>query len=436
MEKIYMEENQEPRKRQSLDFSVVLSFTVAFFAIFSLAVYGIVGNQSTGVSYASDDTSTVMGDSFKFHTSDYTLVGGPYSTPVYTDPSKPEVPIFCVEHNVDTPVNGLEAGGADATYTRDGEIDDYGLLYLLNETIPVPTGTAAADKTDVQVWIKQVAIWKYLAGKYTGTNAVKKNNVIVYDPTLGTLIDVHHLDAEPDSLTVTSLLRDYSDDSLDTTINVGSADLMAVVNHYVEEANKVSSYRKIVIGTENGEEVEFTKADDQDFYQSSAIKVTATPTDELDHYSISITGIEGITIVDKDGQELSPTTVSKSVDTFFIRVPADKVTEEKQTLEVEVSGVFDLLDGHYYLASTKKYDTNHMYDSSATEQSSSLYFQRVISVRATNAVQSDTMELEIASVPDTGMNAAQTIYFIGLIVLLCGVGIIYANAKPVESKQQ
>ena len=32
------------------------------------------------------------------------------------------------------------------------------------------------------------------------------------------------------------------------------------------------------------------------------------------------------------------------------------------------------------------------------------------------------------------MSTAQTIYFIGLIVLLCGVGIVYANAKPAESK--
>ena len=31
------------------------------------------------------------------------------------------------------------------------------------------------------------------------------------------------------------------------------------------------------------------------------------------------------------------------------------------------------------------------------------------------------------------MSAAQTIYFIGLIVLLCGVGIVYANAKPIEN---
>ena len=35
-------------------------------------------------------------------------------------------------------------------------------------------------------------------------------------------------------------------------------------------------------------------------------------------------------------------------------------------------------------------------------------------------------------VPDTGMTTAQTIYFIGLIILLSGVGIIYATAKPQE----
>ena len=37
-------------------------------------------------------------------------------------------------------------------------------------------------------------------------------------------------------------------------------------------------------------------------------------------------------------------------------------------------------------------------------------------------------------VPDTGVTAAQTIYFIGLIILLSGVGIIYANVKPAENK--
>ena len=42
-------------------------------------------------------------------------------------------------------------------------------------------------------------------------------------------------------------------------------------------------------------------------------------------------------------------------------------------------------------------------------------------------------DYNVVGAPDTGMSAAQTIYFIGLIVLLCGVGIVYANAKPIEN---
>ena len=62
--------------------------------------------------------------------------------------------------------------------------------------------------------------------------------------------------------------------------------------------------------------------------------------------------------------------------------------------------------------------------------------QKVVTVTgATKDVSSGT-EVEFIGTPNTGMNAAQTIYFIGLIILLCGVGIVYANARPVKSKQQ
>ena len=47
---------------------------------------------------------------------------------------------------------------------------------------------------------------------------------------------------------------------------------------------------------------------------------------------------------------------------------------------------------------------------------------------------SGNTRLEIVGSPDTAMSSVQTIYFIGLVVLLCGIGIIYANAKPVEEK--
>ena len=41
-------------------------------------------------------------------------------------------------------------------------------------------------------------------------------------------------------------------------------------------------------------------------------------------------------------------------------------------------------------------------------------------------------DIDFVGTPDTGMSKAQTVFFIGLIVLLCGVGIVYANAKPIE----
>ena len=57
-----------------------------------------------------------------------------------------------------------------------------------------------------------------------------------------------------------------------------------------------------------------------------------------------------------------------------------------------------------------------------------------MSVTGTTVNENKGIEVEFVGAPDTGMNTAQTIYFIGLIILLCGVGIVYANAKPVESK--
>ena len=62
-------------------------------------------------------------------------------------------------------------------------------------------------------------------------------------------------------------------------------------------------------------------------------------------------------------------------------------------------------------------------------------FQKVVTVTGTTTDVSAGAPFQIIPTPQTGMNIAQTIYFIGLIVLLCGVGIVYANAKPVESKQ-
>ena len=64
--------------------------------------------------------------------------------------------------------------------------------------------------------------------------------------------------------------------------------------------------------------------------------------------------------------------------------------------------------------------------------------QTVSTVFTTDVKAFDDLDIPInytPEVPDTSMSIAQSVYFIGLVVLLCGVGIIYANAKPRQKQQ-
>ena len=83
------------------------------------------------------------------------------------------------------------------------------------------------------------------------------------------------------------------------------------------------------------------------------------------------------------------------------------------TVNISVTGNFEKYTGFYYSGGSN--------------------CQQVTTVE--NVVDHPNTGADFAIAPDTSMSSAQTIYFIGLVVLLCGVGIIYANAKPSAQKQ-
>ena len=118
-------------------------------------------------------------------------------------------------------------------------------------------------------------------------------------------------------------------------------------------------------------------------------------------------------VVDEEGKKIDNLTNLSKGTKFYIRVPADKVTEKSQNLTVQVKGHFNSLDGSIYSSGAN---------------------QKVITVTGKTIDKVSGDSIEIVGVPNTGMSTAQTVYFIGLIVLLCGVGIVYANAKPVQDK--
>ena len=153
-----------------------------------------------------------------------------------------------------------------------------------------------------------------------------------------------------------------------------------------------------------------------DWYWSSEFAVQSTTWDDLETYDISVGGIDGAKVVDVDGNDMQTTGVSKDKK-FKVLIPKSSVNSNSQTLSVVARGKFNGLDGSYYVATI---DGEH---------------QKVVGVSGKVVYVDADASIEVVGAPDTAKNAIQILYFIGLIILLSGVGIIYANTKTVQVKQ-
>lgn len=388
MEKIYMEESQRQKKSKSVfNFSVLMSFVVAIFAIFSLAMFGITSNQATSISYAA----SVTGDSFYFyHVGTDSVLGtdgegNRFNVPLYYSDDSSTNSVFCIEHKAEV----VSDESDPPLYLKGDTIEDYGLLYILDNSYANDVDIINGNKY-VEIWATQVAIWLYLYEK---------------NPDVA----IHNLSSE--DMTGIQNAKIFSYTGGQVTLD----GVYAKVRALVDEAKNVSSSRKLSV-TKASDSI--AKSADGNYYQSAKISVVGNPSTSLTSYTISVSGIDGAYVVDADGRDIEGE-VAAGTD-FYVRVPAEKVTEKVQTINVNVTGQFTSLTGNEYYTERK----------SATGED----LQKVVSVTGNVINVNAGTEVEFIGAPDTGMNAAQTIYFIGLIVLLCGVGIVYANAKPVESK--
>ena len=166
-------------------------------------------------------------------------------------------------------------------------------------------------------------------------------------------------------------------------------------------ANLEEDYSYIAIKAPTGYIQEYIR------FASGSITVTVDSNDNVIVIG-SLVGEDGNTI--SEDQDLQPGTK------IFVRVPSDKVKDVSKNLALNVDATFSIYAGYIY---------------SVDEDS-----QDVVTVEDQEAHILGGTVFELIGTPDTGMNTAQTIYFIGLVVLLCGVGIIYANAKPVKKQSQ
>lgn len=392
--------NQNKQQKNGLNASVVLSFVVAIFAIVSIAMGGISLLQNNGVSYAAPVT---LPDSFTFNNLNggdrvvgSSTSGGSFNVPMYVADNDATNPVFCVQYHIDPDVDG--------TYNSGEEINDYGLLYLLNNSYAngvKVTSATGEDSKYVEGWVTQAAIWMYLYEKDPTSSETTSPNYLTTD--------------EITAIKSATILTKYDKDNTEE----GTFEVYKGANLYTTYVkplvDKAKAATDVAILSVSKASDEVSLSENKKFYRSALITVTGDPSSSLKNYAISVSGIDGAKAIDEDGNEL--TTNIPAGTKFYVTIPAEKVTKEIQKVVVTVNGTFTTLEGKYYTAA-------------ATGD-----FQKVVSVKAGEKVISKGTEVEFIGTDDTGMNTFQTIYFIGLIVLLCGVGIVYANAKPVQVKQ-
>ncbi len=383
-----MEENKN-RNRKVVDGSVVLSFVVAVFALISLVSVGF-----SQISYAAPTSGD---DSFTFNVAGGTageakiFLDGTsgYIVPVYYRDNDTTKHVFCVEHGVDVH-DGI-------TYTNGGTIDDYGLLYLLNNSYASGKEiiTEGTNKEVANIYITQTAIWLYLYETHKdledhSSHEISASELAVIQTAGGTLT------------------YNGGTESGDKSIKVDN--LYLLIRGLVDQAKAADSSRQLSVAFGEGS---ISKVDGVDYYQTPIVNVTSETSEQLKTFDVKVSGIDNVKVVDENGAEITALNGLAKGTKFYIRIPADQVSSDTKKLTVEVVGHFDSVVGNYYIADR---------------------LQKVVTAKDSSVDINASDSIDVVGAPDTGMSTAQTIYFIGLIVLLCGVGIVYANAKPAESK--
>lgn len=402
MEKIYMEDNNEKQKskfRQVMGSQVPhhLSALMIMVAFVSFIAIQFSGKDSYAIMYDKD----TVGNTIETEAVDTTgtqyrrLVGnesGGNETDNYATPymfaknasgSTYNIQVFCLQKD------GVIPDGKGVTYNRTSNKVDAGIIYILSKS-----GTHGLSKY-ADTWVTQTAIWLYAREKGFPYNTGITDSMIT-KMGLDTKLYINN-----QSIGVS----DHEDLASNLYTNY--------VTKLVTQAKNAKSQTLTI--TKSSDEI--TVTGDNKYYKSPMITVSGLQAGET--YSIKSEFPSGTKLYTESGKEitdLSKITASK----FYMLVPIANVTEKTKKVALSVTGpvptayVFETNDVPQSESGTDRYQTVTVLEKETVNTGLELDYQ--------------------PSVPDTGMNTAQSVYFIGLVILLCGLGIIYANAKSKVSE--
>ena len=400
MEKIYMDSENRAPKKQSF-FKKLMNDRGSMTALVVIAFVGIIGLMVFGlnqISFAADPAGQLpekftskQGDENVMRLIGETKTGVDGVLPIlgfYTDG---DIPIFCIEYNVTYSV-GKE-------YTVGEEITDQGLIYLMSKIYPnVPFKDADGNELseNIQVWLTQSTIWSYLYE----TGDPQNSEFVTWN----------------DKVKLVNRLYDSNANYVITATGSQTLYEQFGINTLIEEAKQVKNKPVAFLNVSKASE-NISVTNDNKYYQTDLVSVVGVTTSPLissyEGYAVTLTNVpEGTILVDESGNQYTDLENMSPTSKFYVRIPVDKVTDTNKQLDISVNGKFKMYGANKYVSGE---------------------FQKVANVKLLNKNISFPLTIQLdytPDVPDTGMGVAQTIYFMGLILLLSGVGIVYANAKP------
>lgn len=394
MEKIYMHDNQKQKIRRARKRgSSVTAVLVAVVAVAALIAVGF-----GQISFAIPEEGVTLGNEFISAEPDVaTMIYGENSRfGVNQLLTKDGKPVFCIERDI--------TYKGDLKYVKSERVLDSGLLYLMSNIYPnkkIMDGDTELP-LGVQVWLSQSAVWIYAS-----INGYENNTEMTADVMEKILLETQLYDKDM------NVVAKIDDDD----IAAGHSSLMEKYGIFklLQDAQKLGTAPSNSLNvTKKSEGVSMTS--DGKFYQTDYIEVVGTVLSEsigtFNGYELKTKNApEGTMIIDKDGNEIKDVTNLAPGTKFAFKIPVEKVTEENKKIEVNVLGSFDSYAADIYVADTS---------------------QTVTSVSKVNNNLSVPLDVDLnytPTVPDTALDNSATLYIIGLILLLSGLGIFYTSAK-------
>lgn len=411
MEKIY-EENGKKKQSFFQQFFNDKGSMVAVIVVAIVAVVGLIAFGFNQISFAADEEMgdqgvPVLVDSF---TSVYGNEGDQIRGAGGTTETG-EIPgISFIPYQRDTDgnyvicVDYMVPYAAGEKYYSSSEVDDAGLVYLMTE---LDKALASADP-ELAYWLKQTAVWAYLY------NFENEAELVAKDPTKAASYKNIH-----DNVKYVNILYDSSNQELHRSpsgLFWNDYGIQAIYNNAVNGTFSSSSSSYDIDLTRDNDKMSLSG--DGKYYVTSNYSVTSKNSGMFNHYYVELSGDvpEGTKVYRENGTIHDINEELPSTAKFKLMIPVDKVNDKNKNFNVLVYSDYEGEGLVYYTNPNER--------------------QTVVDKGPIYEVAEDSIAVKVnytPNVPDTGMTTAQTIYFIGLIILLSGVGIIYAIAKPQEN---